>query len=34
MAYRMLDGYRVLDFTQALAGPTNTRYLRRMGAPR
>ncbi|MGH7934141.1 MAG: CaiB/BaiF CoA transferase family protein [Candidatus Binataceae bacterium] len=29
---RMLDGYRVLDFTQVLAGPTTTRYLAEMGA--
>src|ERR1043166_4398294 len=29
---RMLEGYRVLDFTQVLAGPTTTRYLREMGA--
>ena len=29
---RMLDGYKVLDFTQALAGPTATRYLGQMGA--
>jgi crotonobetainyl-CoA:carnitine CoA-transferase CaiB-like acyl-CoA transferase len=29
---RMLDGYRVLDFTQMLAGPTATRYLAEMGA--
>ena len=28
----MLDGYKVLDFTQALAGPTTTRYLGQMGA--
>ena len=28
----MLDGYKVLDFTQALAGPTTTRYLSQMGA--
>jgi crotonobetainyl-CoA:carnitine CoA-transferase CaiB-like acyl-CoA transferase len=32
MATRMLDGYKVLDFTQALAGPTTTRYLSQMGA--
>ena len=32
MATRMLDGYKVLDFTQALAGPTTTRYLGQMGA--
>jgi CoA:oxalate CoA-transferase len=29
---RMLDGYKVLDFTQVLAGPTTTRYLAEMGA--
>lgn len=29
---RMLEGYRVLDFTQVLAGPTATRYLAEMGA--
>ncbi len=29
---RMLEGYRVLDFTQVLAGPTTTRYLAEMGA--
>ncbi|MGH8013941.1 MAG: CaiB/BaiF CoA transferase family protein [Candidatus Binataceae bacterium] len=29
---RMLDGYRVLDFTQVLAGPTATRYMVEMGA--
>jgi crotonobetainyl-CoA:carnitine CoA-transferase CaiB-like acyl-CoA transferase len=28
----MLDGYKVLDFTQVLAGPTTTRYLAEMGA--
>jgi CoA:oxalate CoA-transferase len=28
----MLVGYKVLDFTQALAGPTTTRYLGQMGA--
>ena len=33
MATRMLNGYKVLDFTQALAGPTTTRYLVRW-APR
>jgi crotonobetainyl-CoA:carnitine CoA-transferase CaiB-like acyl-CoA transferase len=32
MKTRMLDGYKVLDFTQALAGPTTTRYLGQMGA--
>ena len=29
---RMLDGYKVLDFTQMIAGPTTTRYLAEMGA--
>ncbi len=29
---RMLDGYKVLDFTQVLAGPTTTRYMAEMGA--
>ncbi len=29
---RMLEGYRILDFTQVLAGPTTTRYLGEMGA--
>src|SRR5271154_2668189 len=29
---RMLEGYRVLDFTQVLAGPTTTRYMAEMGA--
>ena len=29
---RMLEGFRVLDFTQVLAGPTTTRYLRELGA--
>jgi crotonobetainyl-CoA:carnitine CoA-transferase CaiB-like acyl-CoA transferase len=29
---RMLEGYRVLDFTQVLAGPTTTRFLAEMGA--
>jgi crotonobetainyl-CoA:carnitine CoA-transferase CaiB-like acyl-CoA transferase len=28
----MLDGYRVIDFTQVLAGPTTTRYMAEMGA--
>jgi len=28
----MLEGYRVLDFTQVLAGPTTTRYMVEMGA--
>jgi crotonobetainyl-CoA:carnitine CoA-transferase CaiB-like acyl-CoA transferase len=28
----VLDGYRVLDFTQYLAGPTTTRFLAEMGA--
>jgi len=28
----MLDGYRVLDFTQVLAGPTTARYLAELGA--
>ena len=32
MGTRMLDGYKVLDFTQALAGPTTTRYLGQMCA--
>jgi crotonobetainyl-CoA:carnitine CoA-transferase CaiB-like acyl-CoA transferase len=32
MKTRMLEGYKVLDFTQALAGPTATRYLAQMGA--
>ena len=32
MGTGMLDGYKVLDFTQALAGPTTTRYLGQMGA--
>jgi CoA:oxalate CoA-transferase len=31
-AQRMLEGYRVLDFTQVLAGPTTTRYMGEMGA--
>ena len=29
---RMLEGYRVLDFTQVLAGPTTTRYMGELGA--
>ena len=29
---RMLDGYKVLDFTQVLAGPTTSRYMAEMGA--
>ena len=28
----MLEGYKVLDFTQVLAGPTTTRYMVEMGA--
>jgi len=28
----MLDGYKVLDFTQVLAGPTTSRYMAEMGA--
>jgi crotonobetainyl-CoA:carnitine CoA-transferase CaiB-like acyl-CoA transferase len=32
MKMRMLEGYKVLDFTEALAGPTATRYLAQMGA--
>src|SRR5258706_9055357 len=31
-APRMLEGYRVLDFTQFVAGPTGTRLLGEMGA--
>jgi len=31
-AKQMLDGYKVLDFTQVLAGPTTTRYMAEMGA--
>lgn len=30
--HHVLDGYRVLDFTQYLAGPTTTRFLAEMGA--
>lgn len=30
-AKHLLDGYRVLDFTQYLAGPTTTRFLAEMG---
>src|SRR5271157_1707559 len=29
---RMLEGYRILDFTQVLAGPTTSRYMAEMGA--
>jgi crotonobetainyl-CoA:carnitine CoA-transferase CaiB-like acyl-CoA transferase len=29
---RMLEGYKVLDFTHVLAGPTTSRYLAEMGA--
>ena len=32
MPKHLLDGYRVLDFTQYLAGPTTTRFLAEMGA--
>jgi crotonobetainyl-CoA:carnitine CoA-transferase CaiB-like acyl-CoA transferase len=32
MSKRMLEGYRVLDFTQVLAGPTTARYMAEMGA--
>src|SRR5271167_3357286 len=28
----MLEGYKVLDFTQVLAGPTTSRYMAEMGA--
>ena len=28
----VLDGYKVLDFTQALAGPTVTRLMAELGA--
>ena len=28
----MLDGYKVLDFTQVLAGPTTSRYMAELGA--
>ena len=28
----MLDGYKVLDFTQVVAGPTVTRLMAEMGA--
>ena len=28
----LLDGYKVIDFTQVLAGPTTTRYMAEMGA--
>ena len=28
----VLDGYKVLDFTQVLAGPTTTRLMAEMGA--
>jgi crotonobetainyl-CoA:carnitine CoA-transferase CaiB-like acyl-CoA transferase len=29
---RILDGYKVLDFTQVLAGPTTSRYMAELGA--
>ena len=29
---RMLEGYRILDFTQFVAGPTCTRLFAEMGA--
>ena len=29
---RILEGYKVLDFTQVLAGPTTSRYMAEMGA--
>src|SRR5438128_12662094 len=32
IAKPMLDGYKVLDFTQVLAGPTTSRYMAEMGA--
>jgi crotonobetainyl-CoA:carnitine CoA-transferase CaiB-like acyl-CoA transferase len=32
MQKHILEGYRVLDFTQYLAGPTTTRFLAEMGA--
>src|SRR5215472_489124 len=28
----MLDGYKVIDFTQVLAGPTTSRYMAELGA--
>jgi crotonobetainyl-CoA:carnitine CoA-transferase CaiB-like acyl-CoA transferase len=28
----MLEGYKVLDFTQVLAGPTTSRYMAELGA--
>jgi hypothetical protein len=28
---RMLEGYRILDFTQVLAGPTRSRYMAEVG---